>query len=76
MAIMDWIFSGQVSHIASTFKMVSKLTKWAFGLDKRMARLERRTGKMEMAMIQKGFDIEPEEEETPLNYKGPEDFNP
>lgn len=53
--ILDLLFSG-----TKTLRIVRTLKNWTFGIDKRFGKLERRVGRMELAMIQKGYPIEPE----------------
>lgn len=77
MGMLDLILSGTVAgKITQVLEMVTKLTKWSLGNDKRMSileegqhRIERRLGAMEMALTEKGIHYE-EVDESPLNIKG------
>lgn len=60
MSLLDYFFETKVSSILA---MVTKLTSWSLGLDKRMAKIERRLGSIEMAMTAKGVSFDSTDDE-------------
>jgi len=82
MGMIDLLFSGTLAgKITQVLDMVTKLTKWSLGNDKRMSlieegqhKIERRLGAVEMALTGKGIHYE-EVDDVPLKIKGERENN-